>query len=47
VQVRVAVSTVVPALTVTLASGDENGPMVSSRISPDSSTFRELPSQKA
>jgi hypothetical protein len=30
-----------------LASGAENGPMVSDRISPVSSTFRDVPSQNA
>jgi hypothetical protein len=46
VHTRVLVSTVVPALTLTLASGDANGPIVIERISPESSIFRDVPSQR-
>jgi hypothetical protein len=46
-QTRERVSTLVPALTVARASGCANGPIVSVRVSPESSTFREVPSQNS
>jgi putative ABC transport system permease protein len=46
-QTRERVSTLVPALTVTRASGCASGPIVSVRVSPESSTFREVPSQNS